>query len=67
MSADANVNETSKSVDVMMIIRFILSFIGIIGNLTVLIVFLNHSKFRKKDSKYLYYQSGKLCQYSFYV
>ena len=48
MSADANVNETSKSVDVMMVIKFILSFIGIIGNLTVLIVFLNHRKFRKK-------------------
>ena len=48
MSTEQNVNETSKSVDVMMIIKFIVSFIGIVGNLTVLIVFLNCRKFRKK-------------------
>ena len=38
----------SSGVDVMVVLRLILSSVGIIGNLTVLIVFLNHRKFRKK-------------------
>ena len=40
--------ETSKSLDVMMILRLFLSSVGIVGNLNVLIVFLSHKKFRKK-------------------
>ena len=38
----------SSSVDVTVVLRLILSSVGIIGNLTVLIIFLNHRKFRKK-------------------
>ena len=38
----------SSSVDVTEVLRLILSSVGIIGNLTVLIIFLNHRKFRKK-------------------
>ena len=43
-----SVPDTSDDVDVMMTLRLVLSTVGIIGNLTVVIVFLNHSKFRKK-------------------
>ena len=44
----SSVTDTSEDVDIMMIIRLILSSVGIIGNLNVLIVLLNHKKFRKK-------------------
>ena len=43
-----SVPDTSDDVDVMMIIHIILSSVGITGNLNVLIVFLNHKKFKKK-------------------
>ena len=43
-----SVTESSKSLDVMMILSLILSSVGIFGNLNVLIVFLSHNKFRKK-------------------
>ena len=44
----SSVPDTSKDVDVMMTFRLILSSVGILGNLTVVIVFLNHKKLRKK-------------------
>ena len=45
--------DISKGLDVMMILRLILSSVGIIGNLNVLIVLLNHNKFRKRFQIYL--------------
>ena len=45
---ESSLTDTSEEVDIMMIIRLILSSVGIIGNLNVLIVFLNHKKFRQK-------------------
>ena len=44
----SSVPDTFEEVDVMMILRFILSSVGVIGNLNVFIVFLNHKKLRKK-------------------
>ena len=44
----SSVPDTSEDVNIMMILRLILSVVGIIGNLNVLIVFLNHKKLRKK-------------------
>ena len=38
----------NKSVDIMMIVRLTMSSVGIIGNFTVIIVFLSHKKYRKK-------------------
>ena len=45
---DPGVAKMSKGLDVMMLLRLILSSVGILGNLNVLIVFLSHKKFRKK-------------------
>ena len=45
---DPSLTEKSKGLDVMMILRLILSSVGIVGNLNVLIVFLSHKKYRKK-------------------
>ena len=39
---------SNKTVDIMMVLRLIMSSVGIIGNFTVIIVFLSHRKFRKK-------------------
>ena len=49
-TSNVTITESSEmdDVDVMMILRLILSSVGIIGNLTVVIVFLNHKKLRKK-------------------
>ena len=39
---------SNKTVDVMMVVRLIMSSVGIVGNFTVIIVFLSHRKYRKK-------------------
>ena len=43
-----NLTFSNKTVDIMMVVRLIMSSVGIIGNFTVIIVFLSHRKFRKK-------------------
>ena len=43
-----NLTFSNKIVDIMMVVRLIMSLVGIIGNFTVIIVFLSHRKFRKK-------------------
>ena len=40
--------ETSNSKDVMMIFHSLMAFVGIIANLTVVVVFLYHRKLRRK-------------------
>ena len=40
--------ESSPTVDVMMILTCIITSVGIVSNLTVVIVFLHHKKLRRK-------------------
>ena len=40
--------ETSGAILTMMIIHTIIASVGILGNFTVILAFLNHKKFRKK-------------------
>ena len=40
--------ETSNSKDVMMIFHSLIASVGVIANLTVVVVFLNHRKLRRK-------------------
>ena len=39
---------SNRPVGIMMVVRLIMSSVGIIGNFTVIVVFLSHRKFRKK-------------------
>ena len=41
-------NDKTEEIDVMMILSIIIASIGILANLTVIVVFLNHKIFRKK-------------------
>ena len=43
-----NLTFSNKTVDIMMVVRLIMSSVGIIGNFTGIVVFLSHRKFRKK-------------------
>ena len=40
--------ETSGTILTMMIIHIIIASVGILGNFTVILAFLNHKKFRRK-------------------
>ena len=40
--------ENSETVDIMMIIHSLIASVGIVGNLTVMVAFLNHKRFRNK-------------------
>ena len=44
----SSTEETSGTILTMMVIHSIIASVGIIGNFTVIVVFLNHKKFRKK-------------------
>ena len=48
MTSSSILQEPDGSTDVMMIIHSIIAAVGIVGNLTVVVVFLNHKKFRRK-------------------
>ena len=45
---EAHLVENGNSFDVMEIVQLSIAPVGIIGNLTVIIVFLNHRKLRRK-------------------
>ena len=40
--------ENSETVDIMMIIHSLIASVGIVGNWTVMVAFLNHKRFRNK-------------------
>ena len=44
----SSIEETSGTILTMMVIHSIIASVGIIGNFTVIVAFLNHKKFRKK-------------------
>ena len=41
-------DENSETVSIMMIIHSLIASVGIVGNLTVMVAFLNHKRFRNK-------------------
>ena len=45
---NSTVNESSTQPDTMMIVHSIIATVGIVTNLTVVIVFLNHKKLKHK-------------------
>ena len=45
---EVHLEENDNSLDVMKIVQLSIAPVGIIGNLTVIIVFLNHRKLRRK-------------------
>ena len=47
-NATQNIEENSETVDIMMIIHSLIASVGIVGNLTVIVAFLNHKKIRNK-------------------
>ena len=54
-----NTDDDTTILQVISTTQNVIASVGLIANLNVVVVFLNHKEFRKKDSKYFHHQSGE--------